>query len=138
MTAELSDKELLDGKTILIVEDDCDMMQAIQIWFESICEATYLTASDGNTALKLATEKKPDIMILDLMLPQRSGFLVSEKLKHGKPAGSKPWIIMITGNPGKRHRDWGFSLGADDYLIKPFKMETLQSAVVSVVRKYSK
>jgi len=116
--------EPFDGKTILIVDDDSDILTAIEMTFKDT-GATILTAADGNTAVNLALQQQPDLMILDAMLPQRSGFLVLEKLKAKKPRGSKPFIIMITGNPGKRHQAWAESLGADDYINKPFRMDRL-------------
>ena len=83
-----------------------------------------LQASDGNQAIELASSKEPDLIILDAMLPKRSGFLVLEKLK-SSPAAAKPPVIMITGNPGTRHKAWAQSLGVDEYLSKPFRMERL-------------
>ena len=94
-----------------------------------------LTASDGNTAVHVALEKQPDLLILDAMLPQRSGFLVLEKLKAKKQRGSKPYIVMITGNPGKRHQVWAESLGADGYLNKPFRMDKLMDTVKGLLAK---
>lgn len=87
--------------------------------------ATIETAADGNAAIERAEAFKPDLVILDAMLPKRSGFLVLEKLKSGKKKGDKPRIIMITGNEGKRHQAWAESLGVDGYLNKPFRMERL-------------
>ncbi len=87
--------------------------------------ATIETAADGNAAIERAEKFSPDLVILDAMLPKRSGFLVLEKLKSGKKKGDKPRIIMITGNEGKRHQAWAESLGVDGYLNKPFRMERL-------------
>lgn len=112
------------GKTILVVDDDPDILTAIVTGLADF-GAAIETASDGNTALTLAESKNPDLVILDIMLPQRSGFLVLEKLRQGKPRGSKPHVIMITGNQGKRHRQYAESLGVDEYLNKPFRMERL-------------
>ncbi len=67
-------------------------------------------------------------MVLDAMLPKRSGFLVLEKLCSQKAPGEKPRIIMITGNEGKRHQDWAQSLGVDAYLNKPFRMDRLMES----------
>ena len=68
----------------------------------------------------------PDLVVLDAMLPKRSGFLVLEKLKASKK-DAKPYVIMITGNQGQRHKTWAQSLGVDDYLYKPFSIEKLMS-----------
>jgi two-component system OmpR family response regulator len=113
-----------DGKTILIVDDDTDILTAIEAAFQDK-GAKVVTATDGATATTLAQELNPDLMILDAMLPQRSGFLVLEKIKAKKPRGSKPYVIMITGNTGKRHQAWAESLGAEGYINKPFRMDRL-------------
>lgn len=119
----------LEGKTILIVEDDPDMVTALETVLADT-GATIKTAMDGNAAIKVAQESDPDLILLDAMLPKRSGFLVLEKLKGtNKKRGEKPFIIMITGNVGKRHQTWAESLGVDGYLNKPFRMERLLEAV---------
>lgn len=112
------------GKNVLIVEDDPEMMTALTTVVDET-GATIETAADGNAAIERAEAFMPDLVILDAMLPKRSGFLVLEKLKSGKKKGDKPRIIMITGNEGKRHQAWAESLGVDGYLNKPFRMERL-------------
>ena len=120
---------VLDGKTILIVEDDPDMVTALETVLADT-GATIKSAMDGNAALKVAQESDPDLILLDAMLPKRSGFLVLEKLKGtNKKRGDKPFVIMITGNVGKRHQTWAESLGVDGYINKPFRMERLIDAV---------
>ena len=119
----------LEGKTILIVEDDPDMVTALETVLADT-GATIKTAMDGNAAIKVAQESDPDLILLDAMLPKRSGFLVLEKLKGtNKKRGEKPFVIMITGNVGKRHQTWAESLGVDGYINKPFRMERLLEAV---------
>ncbi len=113
-----------EGKTILIVDDDPDILTAITTSLADT-NATLETAADGNTAVTLAEEKKPDLVILDIMLPQKSGFLVLEKIRQGKRRGEKPRVIMITGNQGRRHRQYAEALGVDEYMNKPFRMERL-------------
>ncbi|MCZ6651802.1 MAG: response regulator [Planctomycetota bacterium] len=112
-----------DGKSVLIVDDDPEILQAIKLAFEDI-GAKIETAGDGNAAIDLAINNKPDLVVLDAMLPKRSGFLVLEKLKSAKQE-NKFRIIMITGNQGTRHKTWAESLGVDDYINKPFSMDTL-------------
>jgi DNA-binding response OmpR family regulator len=68
-------------------------------------------------------------VVLDMMLPKRSGFLVMENLKKGKKKTDPPRVIMITGNQGSRHKIYAESLGVDVYLNKPFRMERLLDAV---------
>ena len=116
------------GKTILLVDDDAEVRQAIQAVLEPL-DATVLVAEDGNSAVDLAGQNSPDVVILDMMLPKRSGFLVLEKIKRGKKKGQKPFVVMITANPGHRHKAYAQSLGVDDYLNKPFRMERLLEVV---------
>jgi len=65
------------------------------------------------------------VVVLDMMLPGRSGFLVLEKIKARKPRGSRPHVIMITGNQGGRHKMYAESLGVSEYFTKPVKMDKL-------------
>jgi len=116
--------EPFDGKSILIVDDDQDILTAIEEVFKEK-GAAISTATDGNTAVNMALKNKPDLMILDAMLPQRSGFLVLEKLKARKPPGTKPYVIMITGNTGQRYKDCAEVFGAEDFMKKPFRMDKL-------------
>jgi len=122
-------EKTLEGKNILIVEDDPDMVSALAAVVGET-GATIRTAMDGNAAIDVAEEFDPDLIVLDAMLPKRSGFLVLEKLKGpSKKRGQRPFVIMITGNEGKRHQMWAESLGVDGYLNKPFRMERLIDSV---------
>lgn len=115
----------LDGKNILLVDDDPDMITALTTVLDGT-GASIQTAGDGNQAIEKAAQFDPDLVILDAMLPKRSGFLVLEKLKGAaRKKGSRPLVIMITGNTGKRHQIWAENLGVDGYLNKPFRMERL-------------
>lgn len=118
----------LKGKTILLVDDDADIVLSLQT---ALAEtgATIDSAGDGNTAVDKAKNHLPDLMILDLMMPKRSGFLVLESVKKGRPKSDPPRVIMITGNLGMRHRAYAESLGVDRYFTKPFRMDRLVEAV---------
>ena len=114
-----------EGKNILLVDDDPDMLTALQTVLDG-SGATIETAADGNSAIEVASQFNPDLVVLDAMLPKRSGFLVLEKLKGPtRKKGHRPLVIMITGNTGKRHQIWAESLGVDGYLNKPFRLERL-------------
>ncbi len=117
-----------DGKKILIVDDDPDILTAIKTTL-SDSGATILTASDGARAVQTSDAESPDLVILDIMLPQKSGFLVLEKLRQNAPANGRPFVIMITGNQGKRHRQYAEALGVNEYLNKPFSMDQLVELV---------
>lgn len=114
----------LEGKRILLVDDDQDILASLQAAFEPTGAILEL-ANNGNKAVELAEKNLPDLVILDMMLPGRSGFLVLERLKARKPPKSKPFVIMITGNQGQRHKMYAETLGASEYFIKPVKLDKL-------------
>jgi DNA-binding response OmpR family regulator len=118
----------LAGKKVLVVDDDRDIRTSIEAALEDLGPEVLL-AADGNEALELAETNQPDLIVLDMMLPKRSGFLVMEKLRRGKKPSDPPRVIMITGNQGMRHKDYAESLGVDRYLNKPFPMERLIEAI---------
>lgn len=118
--------EALKGKRILLVDDDQDILTTLEAAFEPT-GAILEMVNNGNKAVEAAEKNPPDLVILDMMLPGRSGFLVLEKLKSKKPRNTKPFIIMITGNPGKRHQMYAESLGVSEYFTKPVKLEKLLS-----------
>ena len=123
-----------DGKSILIVDDDTDILTAIAELFKDT-GADISTATDGNAAVSMALKNKPDLLILDCMLPRRSWFLVLEKLKARKPPGTKPYVIMITGNKGKRYVECAEVFGAEDFLNKPFRMSQLRESAETLLAK---
>ena len=114
----------LEGKRVLLVDDDSDILTSMQAAFEPT-GASIETASNGNKAVELAEKNSHDLVILDMMLPGRSGFLVLEKIKAKKPRNAKPFIIMITGNQGARHKMYAESLGVSEYFNKPVKLDKL-------------
>ena len=122
----------LEGKTILLVDDDRDILAAMTAALSDM-GPQIVTAINGNDALTEASKHNPDLVVLDMMLPGRSGFLVMEKLKRGKKRSDPPRVIMITGNQGARHKVYAESLGVDVYLNKPFRMERLLESVKKVL-----
>src|SRR5438874_1762167 len=114
----------LEGKKILLVDDDNDILTSMQAAFEPT-GAVVETATNGNKAVELAEKNNPDLIVLDMMLPGRSGFLVLEKVKAKKPRNTKPFVIMITGNQGARHKMYAESLGVSEYFNKPVKLDKL-------------
>lgn len=121
----------LKEKSVLIVDDDPDVVTAITKVLEEQ-GATVFAAIDGSQAVELAEKEQPDLVVLDMMLPKRSGFLVLERIKARKPKGTKPRVIMITGNLGSRHKIYAESLGVDDYINKPFRMDRLLAAIEKI------
>lgn len=122
----------LEGKRILLVDDDRDVVESLRAAL-SDTGAEIDTAGDGNEALEKVEADKPDLMVLDMMMPKRSGFLVLESLKKTQKPADSPKVIVITGNPGVRHRVYAESLGADLYMTKPFRMDRLLKAVTELL-----
>jgi DNA-binding response OmpR family regulator len=113
-------------KRILLVDDDYEIIESVRIALEG---AGYdiLVARDGNQGLALAEREDPDLVILDMMMPKRSGFLVLEKLRRTRRVPMR--IIMVTANEGSRHKAYAETLGVDDYIRKPFAMDRLLDSV---------
>jgi DNA-binding response OmpR family regulator len=113
------------GKTILIVDDDKDLAQGLQTVLETRGYRV-VTAHDGEAGLQSAEREKPDLVLVDMMMPKKSGFLVLEGLK---TTGATLKVIMMTANEGTRHRAYAEMLGVDDYLRKPFAMDKLFESI---------
>lgn len=122
----------LDGKRVLLVDDDHDILTSMQAALEPT-GAVIDSATNGNQAVEMAEKGQPDVIVLDMMLPGRSGFLVLEKLKAKKPRNSRPYVIMITGNTGARHKMFAESLGVSEYFTKPVKMDKLIATAEKLV-----
>jgi len=114
------------AKRILIVDDDAEIVESLRYALEAK-KYTVLIARDGNQGLAMAEREDPDLVILDMMMPKRSGFLVLEKLRRTRAVPLK--VIMITANEGSRHKAYAEMLGVDDYIRKPFAMERLVESV---------
>ena len=123
-----------DGKTkILLVEDDPFLSSMYSTKFE-LENFAVLAAEDGEKGLKLALAEKPDIILLDILMPKMNGFEVLEKLKDNKETESIP-VILLTNLNQKDEIEKGLSLGANDYLIKAHFMP---SEVVDKIKKVIK
>jgi len=117
-------------KRILLVDDDHEIIESLRMLLEAKGYSIQI-ARDGNQGLALAERDDPDLMILDMMMPKRSGFLVLEKLRRSRPVPLK--IIMITANEGSRHKAYAEMLGVDDYIRKPFAMDRLMESVEKLI-----
>ncbi len=121
----------LDGFTILIVDDDLDILESFDLAMR-VEGATTQTAGDGTEAVSICQSQRPDAVILDMMLPKRSGFLVLEEIQNmEKP----PIVVMVTANEGKRHMAYAKSLGVAAYLMKPVSLDRLIDTVSCLLRK---
>jgi DNA-binding response OmpR family regulator len=118
------------GKRILLVDDDAEIVESLRLALESN-GYTVLIARDGNQGLALSERENPDLVILDMMMPKRSGFLVLEKMRRTRETPLR--VIMITANEGSRHKAYAEMLGVDDYIRKPFPMDRLIESVARLI-----
>ena len=118
---------------ILIVEDDPDIAELVARYLE---RAGFQTerAANGREALQIVAARLPDLLILDLMLPQVDGIEICRSLRAGAATASLP-IIMLTARADESERIVGLELGADDYLAKPFSPGELVARVRAVMRR---
>ncbi|NCX99192.1 MAG: response regulator [Planctomycetia bacterium] len=114
------------SKRILLVDDDQEIVESMRTVLETR-GYQILVARDGNQGLVMAESEEPDLVVLDMMMPKRSGFLVLEKLRRSRPDPMR--VIMITANEGSRHKAYAEMLGVDDYIRKPFAMDRLLESV---------
>ncbi|MDG2291487.1 MAG: response regulator [Phycisphaerales bacterium] len=113
--------ERLQDCLILVVDDDPDVLDGIALALRAD-DAETLRAEDGNQAIALWRSHAPDVVVLDMMLPKRSGFLVLEELLESE---DPPIVVMVTANEGRRHEDYARRLGVHAYLNKPIPLELL-------------
>ncbi len=125
-TAAAASSEKPAGKRVLLVDDDTEIVESMRTVLESR-GYEILIARDGNQGLMMAEKDEPDLVVLDMMMPKRSGFLVLEKLRRSRPVPMK--VIMITANEGSRHKAYAEMLGVDDYIRKPFAMDRLLASI---------
>jgi DNA-binding response OmpR family regulator len=118
------DKPVSKNKRILLVDDDPEIIESLRTVLEGKGYQV-MVARDGNQGLALAEREMPDLLILDMMMPKKSGFLVLERLK-GKESKTRTMpTIMITANEGGRHRAYAEMLGVNEYIRKPFALDKL-------------
>ena len=112
-------------KTILVVDDDMELSDGLRTVLERQGHKI-IQARDGQQGKQAVYQHRPDLVILDMMMPRMGGYPVLEHFR-GKP--DAPPIIMITANEGSRHKAYAEYLGVVDYIRKPFAMERLLEAV---------
>jgi two-component system KDP operon response regulator KdpE len=117
----------MGSKTILIVEDDKDLMLAMSV--RLIAQGfTTLSAQDAASAIQLVAMRKPDLILMDLGLPDSNGFVVMEIVTQLKSAATVP-IIVVSARPADVYREAAIMAGAKDYFQKPFDNDELMSAI---------
>lgn len=119
--------------SVLIVDDDVKLVTLLQTYFEKEGCITY-SANDGLDALQVVREKKPDIMVLDLMLPGLDGLDVCRRIRKDNDIP----IIMLTARDEESDRLVGLEIGADDYVTKPFSPKEVVARAKAILRRANK
>jgi DNA-binding response OmpR family regulator len=118
---------------ILVVDDEPHIVDVVRAYLERDGHAVQ-TAADGERAVALVLDEEPDLIVLDVMLPKRSGFEVLRELRR---AGSRAAVVMLTARDDVIDRVAGLEIGADDYVTKPFEPRELVARVGAVLRRTS-
>jgi two-component system alkaline phosphatase synthesis response regulator PhoP len=118
---------------VLVVEDERDVAELLRF---NLAREGYevVVALTGADALKHVRDNRPDIILLDIMVPQLNGWEVCRRLKHDAATGTIP-VIMVTGRVDEGDKVLGFEMGADDYVTKPFSPRELLARIRAVVRR---
>lgn len=120
-----------EGFLIAVIEDDASIQRSLVMNLEHQ-GFKVITASDGEEGIKVVTEKSPDLLILDVMMPKKDGLQVCKELRN---AGASFPIILLTARSTEVDKVLGLDLGADDYLAKPFGMMELIARVKALLRR---
>lgn len=122
-----------ESKSILIIEDEADLADVLGY---NLRRAGYRTdtAADGHVGLQKATDERPDLIILDVMMPQLSGLQVARLLRTNPKTSGIP-ILMLTAKGEEADQVAGLQVGADDYVTKPFSMKVLLARVEAMLRR---
>ncbi len=119
--------------TILIADDDPRILQLLRTYLESLGYRTLLSQT-GNDAVQVAQENVPDLVILDVMMPQMDGFEVCRQLRNDTRTSHVP-ILMLTSRTTLEAKLTGFESGADDYMTKPFELAELRARIHALLRR---
>jgi CheY-like chemotaxis protein len=131
MTTPEADK--LAGKTVLIVDDEKFVRELIKIKLGR-CGLTVIEAENGFEAIEIARTRRPDLILMDVMMPKMNGFEACEKLK-SIPETARIPIIMLTARGEQDNQVRGVSLGAADYMSKPFSPQKLAELVIEILQR---
>ena len=124
------------AKTVLVVDDEANIRELCSLYLEREGFAV-ICAEDGESALSVAREHTPDLIVLDLMLPRKSGYEVTRELRADSGSIGEVPILMLTARSEDVDRIVGLELGADDYLGKPFHPRELTARVKAILRRAS-
>jgi len=121
----------LQNKSILIVDDDEDILSSIELAMRAEGAITS-KAADGSAAVLACQTAPPDAVVLDMMLPKASGFVVLEKMRE---MPNPPVVVMVTANLGKRHQQYAHDLGVHAYMNKPVSLQRPVETIVKLLEQ---
>ena len=123
----------MDKKKILLVDDEPELVEMVKIRLESY-NYEVIAAYDGQEAIEKARNEKPDLIILDLMLPKMDGYKVCRMLKFDEKYKNIP-IVMFTARAQESDEELGYECGADAYITKPFEPQVLIDKMRELLNK---
>lgn len=126
----------MSGERILIIDDEVNIVELLKYNLEANGYKTYF-ALNGTEGLRIAKENKPDLILLDIMLPEIDGFDICKEIRKDKDI-EKISIIMLTAKGEEFDKILGLELGADDYITKPFSIRELMARIKAVLRRNKK
>ena len=129
-------KKQLMKKKRLVVDDEKDIVDILKYNLERETEFEVITASNGKEALE-AAQSLPDLILLDIMMPELNGFEVCKRLKNDKLTSGIP-VIFLTAKENEIDEILGLEIGADDYINKPISPRKVLARIKSVIRRFSK
>lgn len=121
---------------ILVIDDDIAINELIKVNLE-LNGYNVLQAHDGTTGFAIAKQELPDLIILDVMMPEVDGYTVAQRIRQNSTTEETP-ILMLTALSQLNDKVKGFNIGVDDYLVKPFEMEELQVRVKALLKRSRK
>ena len=122
----------MTNKTILVVDDSPTDLRLMTAPLKKGTECRIITAADGEQALEKAIRERPDLIVLDVILPKKNGFQVCRQLKTS-PDTQDIRILLLTSKSQDSDRFWGLKQGADEYMTKPFEDEELLANVTKLL-----
>lgn len=117
-----------EKKNILIIDNEKEFTSLIKTFLEESCSLNIKVVPDGYNGINMAAKLKPDLILLDVLMPAMNGFSILEKLKHDEKTASIP-VIMITALDNDKYKQKARELNCMDYLVKPIKLEVLRNTI---------
>ena len=124
----------MDAPALILVADDDDDVRELVVFRLERAGYEVITAADGEQAVKLATERRPDLCVIDVMMPKLDGYEVTRRLRKSDGLSSIP-VLLLTASVQEAAVAEGFEAGADDYVKKPFSPQELLDHVANALAR---